>query len=206
MSTVTDPEYTTDLDVGALPTTVFGPRDIMWWGTLGFMTIEGMTLVVCVATYFYLWRQPGTWPPGHTLLPSVFWPTVHVAFMLATNLVMMRVSRLAHRLDLAGLRRWLVIASLCSVVMLPLRWQDFLALNVRWDTNAYGSIAWMTVGLHGSLLVMNTLETSVFTVLLHRRPTERHFTDASDAAMYWYYMTWIWVPLYVMLYWSPRVL
>ena len=206
MTAAFDPADRADLDVSGLPTTVFGPRDIMWWGVLGFMTIEGMTLVVAVASYFYLWRQPGTWPPEHTLLPSLGWPTVHVVFLVASNLVMMRVSRVAHRLDLAALRWWMLVATACSIVMVLLRWLDFLALNVRWDTNAYGSIAWLTVGLHGTLLVTNTAEMLVFTTILHLRPTERHFTDAADSAFYWYYMTLVWVPLYVMVYWGPRFL
>ena len=29
------------VDVSRLPTTVFGHRSHMWWGTLGFMLIEG---------------------------------------------------------------------------------------------------------------------------------------------------------------------
>lgn len=204
MTAMADPADREDLDVAALPTTVFGDRDLMWWATLGFMTIEGMTLIVCIATYFYLWRQPGTWPPEHTLLPSTLWPTIHVAFLLATNLVIHQVSRAAHRLDLESLRRWMIVATVCSFIMLPLRWQDFLALNVRWDTNAYGSIAWMTVGFHGGLIAVNTAETCVFTALIHRRPTERHFTDASDVKVYWLFMTLAWVPLYVMIYWLPR--
>ena len=48
-SAATDLAEREDLEVAALPTTVFGHRDIMWWATVGFMTIEGMTLVVCVA-------------------------------------------------------------------------------------------------------------------------------------------------------------
>jgi heme/copper-type cytochrome/quinol oxidase subunit 3 len=206
MTAAADPADREDLDVAALPTTVFGARDLMWWATLGFMTIEGMTLLVCVATYFYLWRQPGGWPPEHTFLPSTPWPTIHVAFLLATNLVMRRVSRAAHQLDMTKLRRWMIVASVCSLITLPLRWQDFLALNVRWDANAYGSIAWMTVAFHATLLIVNTAETCVFTALMHRRPTERHFTDACDLAVYWLYMTLVWVPLYAMLYWAPRFL
>ena len=67
------------LDVSTLPTTVFGHRSHMWWGTLGFMLIEGTTLLVCVASYFYLRLNFTTWPklvtgktPGTngTLIPA----------------------------------------------------------------------------------------------------------------------------------------
>ena len=35
--------------VAGLPTVTFGPRSIMWWGTLGFMTIEGWTTALLLA-------------------------------------------------------------------------------------------------------------------------------------------------------------
>src|SRR5918994_7869845 len=97
------------LDVSHLPTTVFGHRSHMWWGTLGFMLIEGTTLLVCLASYFYLRLNFPTWPPEHTLLPSVGWPTVHVVLMLASMVPMGLADRAARRFDLSGLRRWLTV-------------------------------------------------------------------------------------------------
>ena len=83
------------------------------------------------------------------------------------------------------------------------RWHDLQALNCRWDTNAYGSIAWITVGVHGSLLVFNAFETLVFVAILFSRFEERYFSDASESCFYWYFMTLAWVPLYVAVYLTP---
>ena len=195
------------VDVSRLPTTVFGHRSHMWWGTLGFMLIEGTTLFVCIASYFYLRLNFTTWPPEHTLLPSVFWPTVHVGVLLASIVPIVLADRAAHRLDLGGVRRWFVVASLFAVSFLFLRWQDFLALNVRWDANAYGSIVWATVGLHGTILLLQVIETVIFTVFLFSNSVEeKHFSDASDSAFYWYFFVGSWIPLYLMIYLSPRIL
>lgn len=195
------------VDVSRLPTTVFQHRSHMWWGTLGFMLIEGTTLFVCVASYFYLRLNFTVWPPEHTLLPSVFWPTVHVVVLLASIVPVALADRAAHRLDLAGMRRWFVVASLFAIAFLFLRWQDFLALNVRWDANAYGSIAWATAGFHGTILVLQVVETLIFTGFLFSDSwEEKHFSDASDSAFYWYFFVGSWMPLYVMLYLSPRIL
>ena len=196
-----------ELDVSRLPTTTFGHRNHMWWGTAFFMVIEGTTFLVCVASYFYLRLNFPTWPPEHTLRPSLFWPTVHLAVLLASTVPMGLVDRAAHRFDLEGVRRWLRVACAFAVAFLFLRWQDFLALNVRWDTNAYGSIAWATVGFHGTVLSLQVVETLIFTVFMHRdRIQEKHFGDASDSAFYWYFMVGSWVPLYVVVYLSPYFL
>ena len=194
------------LDASRLPVTVFDHRSHMWWGTLAFMLIEGTTLFVCVASYFYLRVNTDTWPPDPAALPSPLWPTVHLIVLLTSILPVALADRAARRLDLAGLRRWFVVASLFALSFLYLRWQDFVALNVRWDDSAYGSIAWMTVGFHGTILVLQVVETLIFTAFLFSRDfEERHFSDATDSTFYWYFFVGSWVPLYLMLYLSPRL-
>jgi cytochrome c oxidase subunit I+III len=195
------------LDASRLPTTTFGHRNHMWWGTLGFMLIEGTTLFVCIASYFYLRLNFAAWPPEHTLRPSLLWPTIHVGALLASLVPAALLDRAAHRLDLSSVRRWLVVLSLFGLAFLFLRWQDFLALNVRWDTNAYGSVAWATAGFHATILVLQVVETWVFTLFMFVGDiAEKHFSDASDSTFYWYFFAGSWVPLYAMLYLSPRLL
>ena len=195
------------LDVSRLPTTVFGHRSHMWWGTLGFMLIEGTTLLVCVASYFYLRLNFTSWPPERTLRPSLVWPTVHVVVLLVSCIPVALGDRAARRLDLPALQRWFVVASAFAVSFLFLRWQDFLALNVRWDANAYGSIAWMTAGFHGTILLLQVVETLVFTLFIFTNDfEEKHFSDAVDSCFYWFFFVGSWIPLYLTLYLSPRLI
>jgi heme/copper-type cytochrome/quinol oxidase subunit 3 len=196
-----------EVDVARLPTTVFGHRSHMWWGTLGFMLIEGTTLLVCAASYYYLRTNFPVWPPESIPRPSLLLPTIHVLLMLASNIPAALADGAARRLDISGVRRWMVVLSIFAAVFVWLRWQDFVALNVRWDTNAYGSIAWLTVGFHGVILLLQAVETVVFTLfLLVGQLEEKHFSDTSDSAFYWYFFTGSWVPLYVTVYLSPYVL
>ena len=43
----------------------------MWWGTVGFMTIEGWTIALLVAAYLYLRQNYEAWPPLRTPNPSL---------------------------------------------------------------------------------------------------------------------------------------
>ena len=193
------------VDVSRLPTTVFGHRSHMWWGTLGFMLIEGTTLFVCIASYFYLRLNFTTWPPEHTLLPSVFWPTVHVGVLLASIVPIVLADRAAHRLDLGGVRRWFVVASLFAVSFLFLRWQDFLALNVRWDSNAYGSIVWFLLGTHTAHVLTDIVDTAFLaTILMTGRLDASRFVDVAENASYYYFVVLSWLPIYALLYFAPR--
>jgi cytochrome c oxidase subunit 3 len=182
------------IDVSALPTTTFSHRSLAWWGTLGFMVAEGTTLFIAVVAYFYLRRNFPTWPPEHTVRPSLFWPTVQMALLLVSLHV-----------DLKRLRQWLLVTLAIEIVAVAIRWQEFLSLNVRWDSNAYGSAAWTVVGLHSTLLLVDVLETAVLIAILYSgRRLERHFSDASDVAFYWYFLVATWIPTYLIVYLSPR--
>ena len=194
-------------DVSGLPRTVFGHRSLMWWGTLGFIVIEGTTLFICVVSYFYLRRNFATWPPEHVFRPALLIPTVQVALMALSNIPMRAADKASSRMDLAGVRRNFLICSVLAFVMVVLRWFEFKSLNVRWDTNAYGSAAWATVLSHGTLLLLEFVETVVFTVLLFGSEVEeRDLSGASDNALYWYFMTGVWIPLYVIVYLSPYLM
>ena len=195
------------IDVSHLPTVVFGQRSIIWWGMLGFIVIEAFTLLLMVASYFYLRLNEYAWPPEGTPDPDLLIPTVNTVLLLAIMAPMWRVKRAAERFDRTGVTRGLVIATLLTLPALVLRWFDLVALNARWDANAYASAAWGVVVLHASLLVVDLFETGAFAVLFLIGHAERkHYPDASDAADYQFYLSLVWVPLYLIVYWGPRAL
>lgn len=194
------------IDVSRLPTVAFGPRDMMWWGTVGFMAIEGTTLFICAASYLYLRLNFETWPPEHTLRPALFWPTLQVTLMLLSNVPQALAHRAALALDLGAVRRWMVVVSALSLAFVAIRWQEFLAVNARWDTNAYGSIMWTTLGFHGTILLLQAIETVIFTIFLFGdRLEEKHFSDVVDSAFYWYFMTGSWIVLYPVVFLTPLI-
>jgi cytochrome c oxidase subunit I+III len=196
---------TSNVDVSGLPTTTFSHRSLAWWGTLGFMAIEGTTLFIGVVAYFYLSRNFQTWPPEHTVRPSVLWPTVQVLLLLASLIPAVLAERAAYRIDLPKLRQWFLVMLVFEVASVVVRWQEFLSLNVRWDSNAYGSAAWTLVGLHSTLLLADLIETAVLTaILFSSRLVDRHYSDATDVTFYWYFLVAVWVPIYVIVYLSPR--
>jgi heme/copper-type cytochrome/quinol oxidase subunit 3 len=189
-----------------LPTTTFGHRSMAWWGTLGFIVIEGSTLVICAMCYLYVKQNFPTWPPENILRPSLTAAAVQAGLMLLSNVPMFLVDRAARRLDLTTVRSGMVIMSLLSVVMCVLRTLEFQALHVRWDSSAYGSVAWATLVGHGTLLLVETAETLVLTALVYSPNLEqRDISAVSDNALYWYFMTGVWIPLAGLVFLSPYV-
>ncbi|MGN6392608.1 MAG: cytochrome c oxidase subunit 3 [Gemmatimonadales bacterium] len=187
-----------------LPNVTFGHRSLVWWGTLGFILIEGSTLFICAASYFYLHQRVSSWPPAGTPRPALVAPSVQILVMALSIIPIVKADQAARRLDVAGVRTNMVLASLFAVAMCVVRGFEFVALNVRWDTNAYGSVAWATVVAHATLLLLETAETIVFTLLVYSPNLEqRDIAGISDNTVYWCFMTSSWVLLAVVVYFLP---
>jgi cytochrome c oxidase subunit III len=194
------------IDVSGLPTTTVGHRSMMWWGTLGFMIIEGSTLVIMAFSYVYLSRNFETWPPPHLPLPSLTAFLVQVAAMLLSLAPMILVDRAVRRLDLRTVRRGMVVVVVLALAMCVIRAFEFRDLHVRWDSSAYGSVAWGVLVAHSTLLLLETIESIVFTMVLFTPdPEERDLSAASDNALYWYFLTLAWLPLGGLVYLSPYI-
>ncbi|HET7601008.1 MAG TPA: hypothetical protein VFK09_11985 [Gemmatimonadales bacterium] len=195
----------TTIDVSDLPTTTFGHRDLAWWGTIGFILIEGTTLVIVAMVYFYLRRNFAQWPPPRTAPPDLLPGILQVGVMALSWWPVALLDRAARRLDRGAVRRWLVVCTLFAIAFCVLRGFEFAGLNVRWSTNAYGSVNWAVLVTHATLILAEALEIIVITaVFFTPRVTERHFSDASDTAPYWYFLTGSWVLLAAMIYLVPR--
>jgi cytochrome c oxidase subunit 3 len=195
------------LDVSTLTTVPFGHRSLLWWGTIGFMLIEGFTLLLMVASYFYLRTNELQWPPGRTPDPDLLIPTINTVLLLLVMVPMRMADKAARRMDRGGVIRGLAIATLMSIPVAILRWWELLALNVRWDAHAYASAAWGVVLLHATLVYADVFETGTLVALfLTGKAKRKHYPDVCDAADYQYFLSLAWVPLYFIVYWGPRVL
>ncbi|HET7457608.1 MAG TPA: hypothetical protein VFJ74_08125 [Gemmatimonadaceae bacterium] len=193
------------VDVSTLPTVVFGSRGHVWWGTMGFIVVESVTLAVCVASYLYLMRNFDNWPPLRTPRPSLVAPTIGLVTLLAAIVPTRLYHRASERLDRAATQRWLWVATLLVTAAMIIRVFEFFALGVRWDLNAYASAAWAIVFAHFTLLVVNAFETGTIALIFSMGRYEmKHFPDASDNAGYFYFMALSWVPLWVIVYLLPR--
>lgn len=194
------------LDVSRLPDIAFAPADIMWWGTLAFIVIEGWTLVLCAVAYLYLTQNHPTWPPEGTPRPSLGVPTLHLLLMLASLPLAAWTQRAARRFEVGRITRGLALLTALALLFVLLRWWEAThSLNVRWDTNAYGSAQWLILAMHGTLLLLELVEIGGMALMFAMDRAEmKHCSDVYDVCFYWHFMVLAWVPLYLLCYWLPR--
>jgi cytochrome c oxidase subunit I+III len=190
------------IDAGKLPDVAFGHRDLVWWGTMGFVVIEALTLAVAATVWIYLRQNMPDWPPHGTLRPFLGLPSLHVALMLLSLPVVYWMGRAAARFDHGRTRVGATVLALFVTAFAILRWFELTqSLNVRWDTNAYGSAQWLVVGLHGTLIAMQLVEMWGIAVAFWLADLEKkHFSDAADATFYWTFLVLSWLPLYVLCF------
>ncbi|MBZ7927239.1 cytochrome c oxidase subunit 3 (plasmid) [Ensifer adhaerens] len=193
-------------DLTTLPAHGFGTASPTWWGTLAFMLIEGTGFALTVAVYLYLMALAPRWPlnaPPPDLLPG----TLLTAVLLLSLLPNILIARWARTQDLQRVRIGLIVMVVMGVVPLALRIFEFSAMQIAWDRNAYGSIVWVMLGLHTTHILTDLVDTLVLTCLMFSRhgKNPRRFGDVSDNAMYWNFVVATWLPLFLCLYWVPRL-
>jgi len=194
------------LDVSKLPLHGMGTASPTWWGTCAFMLIEGSGFGLAIAVYFYLMSIATTWPieaPAPGLWPG----TCLTVLLLASIVPNLILSRLARQQDLRRVRFGLIVMSILGALPLVFRAIEFTVLGVRWDDNAYGSIVWVMLGLHTTHIVTDLIDTLVLTCLMFSRHADnpRRYGDVQDNALYWNFVVAAWIPLYLCIYWVPRL-
>jgi cytochrome c oxidase subunit III len=99
------------------------------------------------------------------------------------------------------------LLALGALVCSGIRFLEFPGLYFRWNENAYASIIWSMLGLHLVYLLTSAVEFLLLGIWISRRGlTEKFATDLTLATATWYWVVAIWVVLYLVVYWSPRIL
>jgi cytochrome c oxidase subunit III len=194
-------------DLSKLPSSAMGPRSLVWWGTLGFMLIEGTGFLLAGASYLYLRGQATGWPPPGDPPPDLAIGTLFTLALLVSEAPNRWLAARAKAQDAQAVRWGMALMALLGVLLLMVRGLEFAHLNVRWDQDAYGSAVWLLMFLHATHLATDLGDTVVLDACLFTREiSESQFADANDNCGYWTFVVLSWLPIYALVYWAPRLL
>jgi heme/copper-type cytochrome/quinol oxidase subunit 3 len=202
--TVRDPDLRPVLDVSDLPDHAFGHHGLIWWGTTGFMVIEGLMFAVVLVAYFYLRLRVPAWPPSLPD-PSLTSGVVGTLILLVSCIPNHFTKMAAEKYQLRHVQIGMVVCIVLAVLALVARAYEFRALNTSWYTNAYASVTWLLLGLHTSHLAADLLDTLVLGAIVFTKEVDGpRYVDVSENALYWYFVVVSWIPLYLTIYFAPR--
>jgi heme/copper-type cytochrome/quinol oxidase subunit 3 len=193
------------LDVSSLPELAFSHGASIWWGVLGLIAIEGTMFGLLAASYLYLSQVAPAWPP-----PAIQWPALTAATINLGVLIASLAPMIWTHCEAVGERPGrvaigLVVCTVFCIASLVLRGFEFHALHVSWNETAYGSITWSILGMHTGHLLATMLENVLLILVMRsRRREEKHLVDVTVQALYWYFVVGAWIPLYALVFLSPR--
>ena len=200
-----EPRFTDD--VAELPTYKFGPSSLTWWGIIGFMVIEGGFFALTFAAYFFIMGHEQGWPPEGRQAPDLLAGTLFTIVMLLSEIPNSMIKKAAQARDLAAIRLLLPVMIAIGVVLLIIRGFEFNSLNCRWTDDAYASVIWALLLLHAGHLLTDWFDTVVLTALMYTPVgyEGRRLVDVDENSLYWRYVWLLWIPIYLMIYWVPRL-
>jgi cytochrome c oxidase subunit III len=194
-------------EASALPDHAFSHHATKWWGNRLMIFVEGTALAILAASYFYIRLNFDAWPPPRTPVPDLGVSSINLlvlAVSAAPFWCAARVARLQARARVVG--SWLALGVLFGMAAIVLRGFEFRALHTRFGSNAYGSITWTILAVHLAYLLAGMLETLLIALAMFVGPVDqRHYTDASAMAEYWYFIVISWVALYAVVFIAPRL-
>jgi cytochrome c oxidase subunit 3 len=195
------------LDLAQLPTHAFSHRSLTWWGVIGFMVIEGTAFAVAIVTYFFLMSHEQQWAPPPFQPPGLLAGTLFTLVMLVSEIPNTLIKRAATAYDTATVRRLLPLMVAIGAVVAIIRGFEFNSLHVMWYDNAYGSIIWTLLFLHTSHIATDWIDTIVLWQLMKTPHGEepRRLVDTDENSLYWRFVWLTWLPIYVLIYWVPRL-
>ena len=202
---IREPRFTED--VAELPTHKFGPSSLTWWGIIGYMVVEGGFFALAFAAYFFLMGHEQGWPPEGWAPPDLLAGTLFTIIILLSEIPNTMIKRAAHASDVPAVRRLMPIIVAAGAALLIIRGFEFNSLNVRWNDNAYGSIIWALLLLHTIHILTDWGDTIVLWALM-MTPVGyegRRLVDTDENSLYWRYVWLLWIPIYLMIYWVPRL-
>ena len=201
------------IDISELPHHEFDTYDPVWWGNNLLLAIETSMFGILIATYFYLRQNFELWPPPVAQLTATLTPLPQLTYGTLNTLLLvlscgpMVLTDIAARRGNRGVSQFgLVICVVCGLTALVLRSYEYSAVYFRWDSNAYGSVVWFMLGMHMMHLLVLTTEAVLVTAWIFMREFDmKHRVDIVTVAVYWYWVTAIWIVLYAIIYFTPRL-
>lgn len=179
----------------------------LWWGVLMVVLIEATVVATLLTSYFFLRSQAEAWPPPEFGRPDLLWPTIILVLLPASSFTMWWAGKGGERGSKAVLAWGTGLSVAIALAALGFRGLTFASYDIRWDEHAYGSMIWIITGFHFTHIASAAVGTAVVTLLalLNFYTPNRQVSVVVDT-LYWYFVAFVFLPIYLVLYISPRIL
>lgn len=194
------------VDVSGLLPYEISNQSLLWCGQALMCVIEGSVFCILIAVYFYARLSVDVWPPPGTQLPDVVLPSFALIPLIASCAGSYWASEAAKKASRGGMITGLVLNLALAIVFLCMRAVEWRSFTFTWSSDVHGSIVWTILFVHTLDVVADLLMTAVLAVIvISGRYGEKQRLGVHVDSVIWYFLVGIWLPLYAVVYWGPRL-
>jgi cytochrome c oxidase subunit 3 len=168
-------------------------------GLVLFLASESLLFAAFFAAYFTLAGANQPWPPAGTEL-DVLRATVFTAVYALSAVTMALAVRAARAGDKGESNRWLAASLVLGTVFVVNTFLELAGLDFGLTTDAYGSIFWVTIGVHWLHVVAGLVVVIAALVVSTGRGVAPLATSRAAAAYYWYFTVALSILVLVVFY------
>lgn len=195
------------LDVSHLPPYEISMQAPLWWGQLILTFIEVTMFSLLIAAFLYVRLQVDVWPPPGDQFPHVLLPTLALIPLFLSAIGSYLATEAAKKNERRGMAIGMALNLFFAGVFFVMRIVEWHSFNFSYKADSFGTYMWAFLALHSFDYVAGMIETAVlFLIILSGRYGEKERGGVHVDSVVWYFVVAIWIPLYIVLYWSPRIL
>ncbi|MGC8509669.1 MAG: cytochrome c oxidase subunit 3 [Acidimicrobiales bacterium] len=168
---------------------------VMIWLGSELMFFSGL-----FAALFTIRAHLTSWPPVGTHLDTVQ-AGIFTLVLIGSSFTMQRAVWLVEHRRRAEARQWIIVTMIMGTLFVANQAYEWTHLATRWYTNSYGSVFYITTGLHG-LHVFLGLVAMAF-LLFRMRGSEGdpgELAAFQGVSYYWHFVDVIWIGLFSSLF------
>ncbi len=169
-------------------------KPLAWWGMMTVIATESMIFAGLLASYGFLRASAHKWPPPGIPLPE--WKTflVFSCLLWGSSIPVWWGERGIKQGKVTRLRFCLALAWLMAAAFVGYSFKDYIDLNFGWRDNAYGSIYYVTTGLHlAHVIVALILGLGVMGKAWGNRYDKDHYLTVEVFSLYWHFVDAVWI-------------
>jgi cytochrome c oxidase subunit 3 len=140
------------------------------------------------------------WPPKGTHL-DVVQSGIFTIILVASSFTMQWAVYLIEHRDRKGARLWTNISLIMGTLFVLNQVWEWIHLETRWYTNSYGSVFFITTGIHGLHVTLGLIAMGL--LLFRMRGTEGdpgELATFQGVSYYWHFVDVVWIGLYSALF------
>ncbi|HEY5111969.1 MAG TPA: heme-copper oxidase subunit III [Acidimicrobiales bacterium] len=168
---------------------------VMIWLGSELMFFSGL-----FAALFTIRAHLASWPPVGTHL-DVLQSGIFTIILIASSFTMQYAVWLIEHRRRGAARNWIIATIIMGTLFVGNQAYEWTHLATRWYTNSYGSIFFITTGLHGLHVFLGLVAMSFLLFRMRGREGDPgELSTFQGVSYYWHFVDVVWIGLYSALF------